>query len=666
MALYGTTSIYGGVLYGNPEEFTELGTQTQGYLTAQESNIRKVTGRLVVNSHLVQYGRNVIDDNVLIGGTDQRRIAQSFISPKSFNLAKVGMLLKAGGADNTDDIKISITSGTAVGGSLVGSTTISALSNINSVWKTAEFDNPLGLISGSTYWITAQNNLDTTEENYASYDNIELGDFNSAVCVSGTWTNGTDYQYLSRLISETEIDNDKVIPEVKSFRLVRDRDNPSYQFNAVLINEDQKFSPAQSYSSYMEAGNNVRALIGFDVSGTTQFYQIFKGLTEWSPSNKSTAELSAKCYMSKLLGDYTTSGTLGGQAYENIIETVARRSGITNFDLRTTGQTSINPLLFENMTTADIAEKVREATLDRLHFKNNDTLISTERAKAQVGYSSNPRYDISHDNFLIDADIEVNTDKLINRITITNDEDGKYTLDGNPLTVGDYQIIGSGTYSLGSSVGTQGATISFTHSASLGYPTIYMDWSVDGTALKLTETSRSCGDYDTKGNLIFTLTNRNYGVSAGTATVTVYGCPIINAGTSTVMAEALSQSSYETYGKYSQRFDNRILANVSDANSMASAILSDTANPLNIIKANTKGIVDLFPDDIVRVYEPTRLKLDNFGIVRLCELSWESYPASFKTYLEIEKTEYRQDLAYLLLETGDFILLETGDKIYKW
>lgn len=664
MSLYGTSSLYGAELYGNPTYITTIGTQNQAYLDAQSANVRQVTGLITINSYFQQYGRKVENDSVLVGGTGKERIAQSFVAPRTMNISQLQVLMKTKYAGNVDDINISLSSGTNIStATLVGSTTIEPLNNFNTKWQKATFDTVLGIAAGSTYWITVKNNSDSTEENYVCYDYSTTGDFASAKYTGTVWGTSSGSQYLTRIKSETVTDNEKTIEEVKSFRNVRDVNVPVYSFTADIVNKDQKYSQGQAFSDYLESGNEIKAYIGFEISGRTQYYQIFRGFTENNPSSKSVVGLSAKCYMSKMLGDYTSSGTLGGLAYEDIIETVARRSGITDFALRTTGSSAIGTLSFNNVTTSSIAEQAREATLDRMQFYNNTTLTTTQRAKKTVTNNIAPDYYIRDSDFLIDAEIDVNTDKMVNRITVTNDENGETTTDGNALSVGDYRILGSGTVSLGSDVSSGTFGISFSHGTEYGYPAVFIDWSQDDGYIRTEEISRNCGDYNSYGDISFNVYNKKYGVSDGTATITVYGCPVSNSGANTVLAENFDQDSFESYGKYSKRIDNKIFAGTTDASNFTTEFLNEYSQPINLIKMNTRGIVDIYPDDLVGVYEPTRLKLSNLAIVKLCELEWRAFPASFKCYIEAEKTNYGLDLTYLLQENGSYLLQENGYRI---
>lgn len=665
MALYGTTSLYGGVLYGNPNYITTLGTQYQSFIDAQNADVRRVSGQLIINTHMVQMGRNVLGNTELIGGSGTERKAQSFIAPYSMSLAGVSMMLRAGATGNTDDINVSLIVGTSPYGTLVGSTNITAPQNLALQWKKATFNSPITLSSGSTYWIVAKNALNSTNSYYTGYDSLQIGDWNSAAFGSGTWTIGTDRQYFARTISAVEVENDKQVAELTSFKLVRDAESPSNQLTCEIINANQKYSEGEAYSDYMTAGNECRAYIGFNIgSNTAQYYQVFKGITENSPVGVSNGQILAKDYMGKMLGDYTSSGTLGGVAYETAIQTMATRSGIASFGLRTTGLTTANPLSFQNNTTSDICEKIREATSDVMQFRNDGTLRTEVNAKLNTYNWTTPKYYIQHDENMLDCEVEKVTDKLINRITVTNDENGETAIDFNTLKVGDYITIGTGTYSMGSTTGTQNGTLSFTHASALGYPTIYMDWSTAGTQIKLTEVSRSCGNSTTVGNITFTLTNKAYGVSAGTTTLTVLGCPISNAGTATVLSETLAQSSYESYGKFSTRYDNKVLASVENANGLGTTILSQYSEPIRNMKMNTKGIVDLYPNDVIQVVEPTRLKLSNLGVTRLVELNWQNDPSMFTNYIEAWKLDMGFGAYFMLQENGDYILQENGDKIY--
>lgn len=665
MSLYGTSSLYGAELYGNPTYITTIGTQNQSFLDAQKANIRQVTGFITINSYFQQYGRAIEGEDIVIGGTGKEKIAQSFIAPRDVNISEVQVMMKTKYAGNVDDINIGLSIGTDIStATVIGSTTISPLNNFNNQWQKATFDSVVSLLAGSTYWIIVKNNADTEEINYASYDLTTTGDFNSAKAIGTVWGTSSGSNYITRIKSEVEVDNDKQIAEAKSFNLIRDVNVPVYSFSAEIVNQDQKYSQGQIFSDYMEAGNEIKAFIGFHSGTLTQYYQIFRGFTENNPSSKSVVTLTAKDYMSKMLGDYTSSGGLGGKAYEDIIQNVAERSGISNFDLRVTGKTSAAVLSFSNKTTSAIAEQVREATLDRMQFYNDTTLTTTQRAKKTTTNNIAPDYYINHDDFLIDGEIEINTDKMVNRITVTNDENGETTgTTGTPLIVGDYRLLGTGTISLGSDTASGTLGIVFSHGTEYGKPTIFMDWSKDLGLVNVEEKWRSCGNSSTYGSIAFDVYNKKYGVDSGTTTISVYGCPISNAGTSTILVESFAQDSYEAYGKYSKRVDNKIFANTTDAGYFATECLNEYSEPISLVKMNTRGIVDVYPDDLLGVYEPTRLKLSNLCITKLCELNWTAFPASFNCYIEAEKTPYGIDLTYLLAEDGSFLLQENGDRI---
>jgi hypothetical protein len=216
---------------------------------------------------------------------------------------------------------------------------------------------------------------------------------------------------------------------------------------------------------------------------------------------------------------------------------------------------------------------------------------------------------------------------------------------------------------MGSTVASGTLGITFNHGTEYGKPTIYMDWSKDSALVRVEESVRSCGNSTTYGSIAFDVYNKNYGVGDGTTTVTVYGCPISNADTSTALAEQFDQSSYESFGKYSKRVDNKILANVTDASYFATECLNEYSQPISLIKMNSRGIVNIYPDDILGIYEPTRLKLANLAITKLHELTWNSNPASLTSYIEAEKTPYGIDLTYLLTEDSGYLLQEDGYKI---
>jgi hypothetical protein len=104
------------------------------------------------------------------------------------------------------------------------------------------------------------------------------------------------------------------------------------------------------------------------------------------------------------------------------------------------------------------------------------------------------------------------------------------------------------------------------------------------------------------------------------------------------LVEKLAQSSFEKYGKYSTRYDNYVLASSADALELADDILSLYSEPRRILKMQTKGIVDLYPNEIITVTEPTILKIDNMAITKCVELEWNNYPSAFNNYVEAVKT----------------------------
>jgi hypothetical protein len=640
---------------------SRITTVTDAYKTAQESSIRKVKGLLLLVSHYKQYGDSVVDEKEM-GGSSYVKLGQGFVAPKSMDISGVEVFIS--GSDGNDaKIKASIQGDTGglPDGNELGSGVGATVNDYDYIWRRVDFTSAVSITAGTTYHIVIENNPTSDPDNfYVAVDTKGTYDLGCEKYVSGAWTADNTKMLITRLVSSLEADNEQEIEEVLSWKIVRDRDVPAYQFESMIANINSKYSIGQLYSSYLEGGKKIKAYLGLVTGGTLlTYYLAFLGLTENSPASSGEAIIRAKCYMSKLIADRLSASDLGGDAYEDMIESVATHAGIDSFSLRVTGKTSRTGIEYKDMSASDIAEKIREATIDRLQFKNTNTLYSTERAKANISGASTIKYYVKDSNFLTDLNVETQMDKLVNRITVTNDESGETTTDASNLNVGYYQTIGTGSGVLGSSTETQNVTISFSK-----YACIYNQWSNSGSAsTAISEIGRDCGDYNSYGSMVFEVRNKNYPTSSGTYNITANGCPISNAGSITVLAEKINQSSWESFGNYSQRIDNRIFANTTDASDFCDSVLNEKAYPIYKIKSNCRGIVDLYPDDIIAFYD-AKTFLDHIGIVTLCELNYDNEKNGFSMYLEAEKMKY-QEVDFLLLEDSNYLLQETGYKIHQ-
>ena len=640
------------------QDQVQLTVPSAAFITAQAAKVRRIAGKLIIVSHYQQYGR-IPSGQREIGGSLAWVAAQRFTASKPFNLSGIEVFMK-GFTDNTSNIEISILNDTA---GAPGSTVLGVGTALGPVeqtfkWLRINFNTPIALTGGTAYWIKVAVPSGATNNYFIATDALIAGEGICQAGVSGSMATIADTVLLTRLISGTEADNEQEINDLMSWRLTRSKKEPAQSFEAQLSNTDYKYSYGQSYSSYLEAGKIIKSYVGFEVNGLNIYCRAFYGETESNPCGSADATLKAKCLMNKLLSDKMTSEALGNMAYETMIQTVATHAGISVFDLRTTGKTSKSGITFQDLLSSSIAEQVRSATLDTLQFKNGSTLISAARAKSTAGPGSTVKYALNSSNFLIKDSIkvEISTEDMINRITVTNDENGETSTDGAALNVGDYQTIGTASGSLLASEQTKTITITLTE-----YASIYMEVSDAEVDCVLTETSRDCGDYNSYGSVVVSLLNKNYPSAAGDYNLTVKGCPISNAGAGTVLVEKINQGSIETYGKYSERIDNKIFANAVDAGAFATAVLDENAVPKEIIKASCRGMVDIYPDDILS-FTDEKTKLDHVAIEETITLSYQNYPASFDMYIEARKLPFNL-VGFMLLDSGGFLLREDGGKI---
>lgn len=341
-----------------------------------------------------------------------------------------------------------------------------------------------------------------------------------------------------------------------------------------------------------------------------------------------------------------------------MIQTIATHAGIASFSLRTTGKTSKSGITFQNLLSSSIAEQIRSATLDSLQFKNGSTLISAARAKSITGPGTAVKYALKSSDFILkdSISIDISSEDMINRITVTNDENGETSIDGKSLSVGDYQTIGTASGSLLASEQTKQITVNFTK-----YSCIYIEVSDAESDCSINEISRDCGDYNSYGSVVLELKNKNYPSSAGDYNITVKGCPISNSASGTILVEKINQNSIETYGKYSERIDNKIFANVTDMGEFAAAVLDEKAIPKETIKANCRGIVDIYPDDPIS-FTDEKTKLDHMALAETISLSFVNYPASFGMYLEARRLPFNL-VGSMLLDSGGYLLREDSGKI---
>ena len=76
-----------------------------------------------------------------------------------------------------------------------------------------------------------------------------------------------------------------------------------------------------------------------------------------------------------------------------------------------------------------------------------------------------------------------------------------------------------------------------------------------------------------------------------------------------------------------------------------------------------KGIVDLYPNEIINIVEPKTTKLNHLGVVTLSELEWQNTPASFMSYIEAVKTPISDKNNFVLTEDDELMLTEDGYRI---
>jgi hypothetical protein len=432
-----------------------------------------------------------------------------------------------------------------------------------------------------------------------------------------------------------EADNLQEITQMVGWSLKRDRDIACYEFSAQAVNKDYQFSIGQVHHDWLTSGKKIECYLGFDVSGTPVQYLTFIGETDDSPASGDVVQLNARCMMKKLVDHSGGFDDLSLTAYEDMIQSVAEDAGITSYSLRVTGRTSGAGLTFYDLSSFDVADKVRQATLDRMQFYNTETITTTERARASVSEASVPTYELSEDDFLLGAEIELINDKMINRATVVNDEDGETTSDGNTITLDAYQSIGTGAGNLTIAEKTKAITITLTE-----HPVMHIQVSDNLTDCEIISVDIDCGTSAVAGSVVVTLKNLLYGSDKGDYDLVVKGCPITNAGATTVVGETIDWTSWSTYGKFSDRIDNKMICGKTDVEATADAIIAEKAYPIEMIKAKCRGIVDIYPDDIVRFIESRKTYLDHLGIVVLVELEYQKDPASFTMNIEAEKTNY--------------------------
>lgn len=632
---------------------TQITEPTDAYRTAQEAKIRRVQGRVLITSHYKQYGE-VVSGQLKVGSSLGWVVGQRFRSPSSFTLTDVEFLM-SGFEDNTGNLEIFLYDETA--DEMIASGVASGPRDRTMRWRRIPLNATVNLTGGNFYIVAVYaSNSDSYFVATADYTGeewslraVDLDDPDVLL----------DKQVLTRIIASQESLNEREIAELQGFRLIRSRKQGAYQFEAEVANIDNKYSVGQAYGSYFEAGKTIKAYIGFDIDGLMVYCRAFLGDTEDCPTGSSTATLKAKCYFGRLLNQTTSSEVLGGQAYEDMIEAIAERCGISSFNLRETGKTSTAGIRYQGLLASSIVDSIRQATLDVLQFKNGSTMITESRAKPTVSPSDTPKYEISSDNFILYNNISVNydTSDMINRVTVTNDEDGETSSDGNTLDVGAYQTVGTASGSLLATEETKQITITLTE-----YACIYLQWSDADSDTTIRELSRTCGGHNSYGSVVLELTNKNYPDDSADYDITVKGCPISNADSGTVLAEAVNQVSIDTYGLASERIDNKIFANLTDAQDFADGVIDEVGLPKEMIIARCRGIADIYPNDVVAVVE-NKAGLSHMAIADTVEIEYRTYPAQFTMSLQAEKTPHKMISGCLLTEDGECLLTEDDEKI---
>ncbi len=654
MAKYGSFK-YSARKYGSEQYLLDT---TTSFKAAQAALNRAVSGLLIVNSHYKQYGDAPIHEKDL-GGGDRVKLAQRFVAPKTFSVSAVEFL-SAGNDGNDGGVRAAIQADNgsdAPNGTDISSGAIVPYSSNETRWRRVDLLSAAGLSEGSAYWIVWENSPSTNESIYGmSCGSVSSANGSSAqyTPASGSWTPDGTYCVMSRLVSSIESDNDVAIPDLMGFRWTRNRDVPSAGLEATISNVAREYSIGQGLSSFTEAGKIIKAYVGFDVSGTTQYYRVFYGETEDSPTTEGVATVKAHCLMGRLLTDKMTSENLGGQPYETMIQSAAAHAGITSFNLRATGRTSRAGITFQGVLASSIAEQVREATIDRMHFKNAATLVTKERNKNLIYPGCAVDYALTDDDFILDAKVEKEVDKMVNRVTVTNDESGETTTDGSPLNVGNYQTIGTANGTMDASVERKDLTVAFG-----SYACIYVEVSDGSGVCPVLENGRDCGASAAYGSVSLSILNPSYPNGTAGYDLTVKGCPISNAGTATVLVEKVNQSSVAAYGKYTDRIDNKVFAGTTDAMDFAVGYLEEKSEPLYRVKANCRGIVDLYGDDVISVTSE-KTKLKHICLVTNCEGEFASDPPAVRMYLEAERSGYTTDSRKLLMEDGSNLLWENG------
>lgn len=655
MALYSTYK-YGGAKYGNSSWITET---TAGFKAAQAALVRKLYGTLKIVSHFLQIGRAVTYPTTLfIGGNNHKRVAQKFVCPTSFTCASVQVMMK-GASTNTGKIVVEIQtdnagepSGTAVANA--SRSDVDAVVYATQKWYTITFNGTVGLVAGTVYWLVVKGDDTTADTTYIAADdrggNDEAGLYTLEYGIYGTFKYGdgtkygsswasdwtaTSYVLCCRLVSATEAENIQTITEMISWESTRDKDIACYSFDAQLVNKNYQYSLGQIYSDYLSAGKKIYCYLGLEVSSKPVYYLAFLGETDNSDASGDIVSMQARCLMKKLLDHRQTFSGLGATAYEDIIQSVASNAGITAYDLRATGKTSIAGLKLQEITAYDACEKVREATIDRMQFYNTETLTTTARAKATVSEATVPTYELADDDFIVEASVNEVNDKLVNRATVTNDEDGETTTDGNPLDIDDYQTVGTEAGSLLATERTKDIVVTLTEN-----PVMYTAVNDAESDCEITAVDIDCGTSAAVGSVTITLRNKNYPSDAGDYDLTVNACPVLNASATTHIGETLGIVSWNAYGKYPQRFDNKIIASKANAEALADAIVAEKGEPIQQASLTSRGIVDIYPDDIIRVVEGRKTKLNHLVIVTMCQLRYTVDPASFLMTLVGEKTNY--------------------------
>jgi hypothetical protein len=282
MAKYGTGSKYGAIKYGNQSLIT---TTTTAYKTQQAKIVRNLYSQIVINSFFKQYG-NLVNypqsETLKIGGIHLNAVAQAFVCPKAVTISAIEFMAK-GAAGNTAQIYARLYSYPAM--TLLAEKLCPAVTSIMQKWVRATFNSTVSLSAGLTYWLVLVTDDSNTNTYYIAgddkgtndspaYQADEPGQWGTFKWGDGTkygatfsseWV-ATNYMILVRLISSVTAENDQIISDIVSWKLVRNRDISAYQFMVSLANINYKYSLGQPYYDLLNSGKQIKAYIGYNVS----------------------------------------------------------------------------------------------------------------------------------------------------------------------------------------------------------------------------------------------------------------------------------------------------------------------------------------------------------------------------------------------------------------